>query len=80
MTVISQFGALIYVDLMATSPQHQKQGIGRALLTKALNDHVATGATHAFLIASQEGVPLYTRLGFKHLFDGTMYNVAPTIA
>jgi GNAT superfamily N-acetyltransferase len=80
MTVISQFGSLVYVDLMATSPQHQKQGLGRALLTKALNDHVTAGATHAFLIASQEGVPLYTRLGFKHLFDGTMYNVTPTIA
>lgn len=80
MAVMSQFGSLVYVDLMATSPFHQKQGIGRALLTKALNDHVAVGATHAFLIASQEGVPLYTRLGFNHLFDGTMYNVTPTLA
>jgi GNAT superfamily N-acetyltransferase len=80
MCVISQFGSLVYVDLMASSPQHQKQGIGRALLTRALQDHIAAGATHAFLIASQEGVQLYSRLGFKHLFDGTMYNVTPTIA
>jgi len=78
MTALIQFGSLVYIDLMATSPEHQRQGIGLALLTKVLNDHAAAGVTHAFLISSQEGRPLYTRLGFEHVFDGTMYHVEPT--
>lgn len=79
MTVLTRYGSLVYVDIMATLPTHQRGGIGFALLAHALNDQQSTGASHAFLIASQEGLSLYTRLGFKHVASHFMYVLASTI-
>ncbi len=66
-------GPLAYVASMATSPAHQRRGAGRAVLTHALTEHAATGATAAFLIASSEGRPLYEQLGFRTVDAATLW-------
>lgn len=76
----TRLGPLVYVDLMATSPTHKRQGIGYALLQTVLATHAAAGATDAFLIASDEGKPLYERLGFRVLFEASMWELPPTLA
>lgn len=58
-------GSLAYVAAMATSPAHQRRGAGRAVLTHALAEHAATGATAASLLASAAGRALYEQLGFR---------------
>ncbi len=73
-------GPVVYVDLMATSSAHKRQGIGYVLLRQVLAAHAAAGATEAFLIASDEGKPLYERLGFRTLCEATMWAVPATIA
>lgn len=73
-------GPLAYVDLMATAVNHKRQGIGYALLHHVLTAYAATGATDAFLISSDEGKSLYERLGFRQLFEATVWEVPATIA
>ena len=66
-------GPLAYVAAMATSPAHQRRGAGRAVLTHALTEHAATGATAASLIASAVGRPLYEQLGFQTVDTATLW-------
>ena len=73
-------GPVAYVDLMATSSTYKRQGIGYALLQQVLARHAAAGATDAFLIASDEGRPLYEHLGFRVLVEATMWTLPATIA
>jgi GNAT superfamily N-acetyltransferase len=68
-------GPLADVVAMATSPAHQRRGAGRAVLTHALSDHAATGATAASLTASSAGRPLYEQLGFRTVDTATVWNL-----
>jgi GNAT superfamily N-acetyltransferase len=56
-------GPHVSVDLLATSPEHHRRGVGRMLM-----DHVAREADRlrlpATLEGSPEGVPLYSAVGF----------------
>jgi GNAT superfamily N-acetyltransferase len=76
----SRSGNVLYLDLMATAPAHRRQGIGSALLGHVLAEHAATGATHAFMLASDEGRALYERLGFRVLFEAAIWVVPATVA
>ena len=49
---------------MATSPNHQRQGAGRAALLAAIEHHRNLGATTFYLIATPAGKPLYDSVGF----------------
>jgi predicted acetyltransferase len=69
-------GPLAYVTAMATSPAHQRRGAGRAVLTQALTEHAATGATDAFLLASDAGRPLYEQFGFGTLDTATLWTLS----
>ena len=50
---------------MATLPGHQREGIGRALLTRVLEKYRQEGANCFYLSASEAGRPLYESIGFK---------------
>jgi hypothetical protein len=76
----TRIGPLVYVDLMATSVNHKRQGIGYALLHHVLAGYAAAGATDAYLISSDDGKRLYERLGFRELYDATVWEVPATIA
>jgi len=54
---------------MATPPEHQGKGMGRALLTQVINDYRSRGVERFFLIATEAGRPLYASLGFEIIAD-----------
>jgi GNAT superfamily N-acetyltransferase len=50
---------------MATPPEHQRKGAGRALLSRVIDDYRSRGVTRFFLVATDAGRPLYESLGFE---------------
>jgi len=50
---------------LAVSPDHQRRGIGRALLKYSLDTLVAPHQVPAVLIASPSGFPVYKAVGFR---------------
>jgi GNAT superfamily N-acetyltransferase len=54
---------------MATPPEHQGKGMGRALLTQVIDDCRGRGVERFFLIATEAGRPLYASLGFETIAD-----------
>lgn len=53
------------ITLMATAPEHQRKGMGRALLTQVIDDYRRRGMARFHLGASDAGLPLYENLGFE---------------
>lgn len=50
------------VGLVIVSPKHQGRGIGRAMMQKVMED---AGARSLMLLATEDGKPLYEKLGFE---------------
>lgn len=57
------------ITLMATPPEHQRKGLGRALLTQVIADYRRRGVARFYLSATEAGRPLYASLGFKPIAD-----------
>ena len=57
------------VTLMATPPERQGQGMGRALLTHVIDDYRRRGVARFHLGATEAGRPLYASLGFDLVAD-----------
>jgi len=57
------------ISLMATPPQHQRKGLGRALLTWVIEDYRARGVERFYLGATEAGQPLYASLGFEPIAE-----------
>jgi GrpB-like predicted nucleotidyltransferase (UPF0157 family)/GNAT superfamily N-acetyltransferase len=55
------------VGLVATLPEHQRQGLASQVLAFALAAAQARGCRTATLQASKAGAPVYARLGFRSL-------------
>lgn len=53
------------ITLMATAPEHQRKGMGRALLTQVMAGARARGIGRFYLGATEAGRPLYESLGFE---------------
>lgn len=65
-TVITmRHGATVGIWCMATPPESQRTGAGRALLTQVMAQHRASGARQFYLGATEAGYRLYERLGFR---------------
>jgi ribosomal protein S18 acetylase RimI-like enzyme len=59
------FGGYARVFFVNTEPGWRRQGIGRAMTAAALRAAASAGARRAFLHATEDGVPVYVRLGFE---------------
>jgi GNAT superfamily N-acetyltransferase len=57
------------ISLMATPPEHQRKGMGRALLSQVIDDYRRRGVERFHLGATEAGRPLYTSLGFELVAD-----------
>lgn len=66
------------ISLMATPPEHQRKGIGRALLSQVLDDFRRRGVKRFHLGATEAGRPLYTSLGFELIADLTVWILEPS--
>lgn len=64
------------VYVMATLPEYERKGLGRAILNRILADAEAKGYSHIVLTASSKGYPLYQKFGFEHVFDYIFYSIA----
>jgi GNAT superfamily N-acetyltransferase len=50
------------IGMMLVAPRYERQGLGTRLMTHALREG---GAASVWLVATEEGRPLYERLGFR---------------
>ena len=57
------------ITLMATPPEHQRKGLGRALLTQVITDYRRRGVARFYLSATEAGRPLYASLGFEPITE-----------
>jgi GNAT superfamily N-acetyltransferase len=57
------------ISLMATPPEHQRKGMGRALLTQVIDHYRSRGVERFYLGATEAGRPLYASLGFEKIAD-----------
>ncbi|MCI3131960.1 GNAT family N-acetyltransferase [Phenylobacterium aquaticum] len=64
------------ISLMATPPEHQRMGFGRALLSEVIRDYRRRGMTRFHLGASEAGRPLYDSLGFELVADLPVWSLA----
>jgi len=64
-----QYGRAAWIGLLIVSKEYRYQGIGTALMEKALKTLKSRGVTTVRLEAVSEAVPLYKRLGFTPEFD-----------
>jgi ribosomal protein S18 acetylase RimI-like enzyme len=60
---------------MATLPEYQSQGYGRHLLGQVLTDLKRYGFQGVGLLASPDGKPLYSKLGFSVITDNPIYQI-----
>ncbi|MDP2011553.1 MAG: GNAT family N-acetyltransferase [Phenylobacterium sp.] len=57
------------ITLMATPPEHQRKGIGRALLSQVIDDYRRRGMERFHLGSTEAGRRLYDSLGFELVAD-----------
>ncbi len=63
------------ITLMATLPEHQRKGLGRALLSQVIDDYRRGGVTRFHLGATEAGRPLYESLGFELVADLSVWTL-----
>jgi N6-L-threonylcarbamoyladenine synthase/ribosomal-protein-alanine N-acetyltransferase len=66
---VTPTGDTAAISLMATPPEHQRKGLGRALLSQVIDDYRRRGVARFHLGATEAGRPLYASLGFEPVAD-----------
>lgn len=61
---------------VGTLPAYQHKGYATQLVKHAINEAINLGATYCFLEASEAGISVYQKLGFKPLFKYNTYSFA----
>lgn len=62
-------GETVGVYSMATPRRHQRQGVGRAVLSTLMANYLADGVTEFYLGATPAGFRLYEQLGYRVVAD-----------
>jgi GNAT superfamily N-acetyltransferase len=62
---VTPAGATAAISVMATPPEHQGKGMGRALLAQVIDRYRSRGVERFYLTATEAGRPLYASLGFE---------------
>lgn len=60
---------------MFVEPEERRRGVGTALTLKALEIAKQKGCEHVFLNSTPDGEPLYRKVGFEVLLDGTTWHL-----
>lgn len=63
------------ISLMATPPEHQRKGMGRALLSQVIDDYRRRGVARFYLTATEAGRPLYASLGFETVAELSVWTL-----
>lgn len=72
-----QTGSSVGIWNMATPPEHQGKGAGRALLLHALRSQMMRGSRLFYLLASEAGRHLYQQVGFRTIDEATAWLIEP---
>ncbi|AEI67674.1 GNAT family N-acetyltransferase [Corallococcus macrosporus] len=76
--VVLRVDAAAYVALVATHPQHRRQGAAEAVMRHALaRARQDWGTERTVLHATEAGQPVYTRLGYRPVTRFRMYLAPP---
>jgi GNAT superfamily N-acetyltransferase len=75
---VTRTGSTAGVWCMATPPEHQGKGMGRALLTRVIDRFQRQGVDRFFLLATPAGRPLYESLGFTLVADCPAWVLDPS--
>ncbi|MBI2792804.1 MAG: GNAT family N-acetyltransferase [Gammaproteobacteria bacterium] len=59
---------------VGTLPAYQNKGYATCLVKHAINEAINLGASYCFLEASESGISVYQKLGFKPLFKNNTYS------
>ena len=68
-----------WLNYLAVSPPQQRRGFGRAILDYAIAHEQRAGATFFFLGASDEGRPLYEKVGFREVASAQLWVTGPPV-
>ena len=70
---VTRTGSTAGIWCMATPPEHQGKGMGRALLTRVIEHFRHQGVDRFYLAATTAGRPLYESIGFVTIADYTVW-------
>jgi ribosomal protein S18 acetylase RimI-like enzyme len=66
-------GSMVGIWAMATMPEQQRRGAGKAILNHVIAYHFERGAEHFFLVSTSTGKPLYDKIGFQTVAEGEVW-------
>ncbi|MDF2544820.1 MAG: hypothetical protein K0S47_4538 [Herbinix sp.] len=67
-----------YVLNVYTLPNHRRKGLATKVLTKIINESQERGVGKLYLNATEEGMPVYKKLGFRLINNEMVYQVNNT--
>ncbi len=71
---VTVLGGVLYLSLVATAEGARRKGYGEAVVRHALQTaYAATGLTRTILHATEDGKPVYTRIGYRDVGKFTWY-------
>lgn len=71
----------LYVGWVATSKSHRRMGFAESVMRASLDDaRKATGLERTILHATNEGHPIYTRMGYRSVVKFPLYGLASSRA
>ena len=66
----------LYVAMVATHPDHRRKGYADAVMRHSLQEaQKATGITRTVLHATEAGLPVYERMGYRFIARFTLYSL-----
>ena len=71
---LTDFAYWLYVTDLGVDREYERQGIGRSLMKQALETAGGEKDIAVYLIANEQAVPFYEKLGMKKADDVMQYN------
>lgn len=66
-------------DKIGTMPEHRRRGLAGAVMSTLVREAIGLGASTGLLVASEEGQPLYRRLGWEPVSDVVVASTPGTV-
>ncbi|NTX02210.1 GNAT family N-acetyltransferase [Myxococcus sp. CA040A] len=77
-TVVMRVDDVAYIALVATSPEHRRVGAAEVVMRRALQEaRDAWGLQRTVLHATEAGLPLYLRMGYRPVTRFRVYKAPP---
>lgn len=74
---IVESGNVATIWNVGTLPDKQKRGVGSEIMQKTMQFYIDRGVTDFYLMATEAGEPLYTKMGFETLENMNVWGLIP---